>query len=162
MILFFLPWYYYSAIDTIIMHPARPKAGHRRRRWTARPGGGHSIFAMAMIRRIGHDHQAPFFFWDFKRWHEAKTSCHMIIIPRTPQIFTDSEPPIKWLIGVLIRGAPDPPYPPYGGAKVFFLGGYAWFTLESNIFGKLLTSNIILVILEEYPDPPIPYPPRPP
>ena len=25
-------------------------------------------------------------------------------------------------------------------------------------FGKLLTSNIILVILGEYPDPPIPYP----
>ena len=26
------------------------------------------LFAMAMIRRIGHDHQAPFFlFWDFKR-----------------------------------------------------------------------------------------------
>ena len=28
----------------IIMHPARPKARHRRRRWTARTGGGHSIF----------------------------------------------------------------------------------------------------------------------
>ena len=48
-----------------------------------------------------------------------------------------------------------------GGPKYFF-GGYASFTLESNIFGKLLTSNIILVILGEYPDPPIPNPPRPP
>ena len=38
------------------------------------------LFAMAMIRKIGHDHQG------------------------------------------LIRGAPDPPYPPYGGAKVFFWG----------------------------------------
>ena len=41
-------------------------------------------------------------------------------------------------------------------------GGYASFTPESNTFGELLTSNIILVILGEYPDPPIPYPPRPP
>ena len=31
---------------SLIMHPARPKAGHRRRRWTARPGGGHSILGL--------------------------------------------------------------------------------------------------------------------
>ena len=65
-----------------------------------------------------------------------------------------------------IRRAPDPPNPSYGGAKVyFFLGGYDWFTIliimESNIFGKLLTSNIMLFIPEEYSDPPTPYPPRP-
>ena len=36
--------------------------------------------------------------------------------------FTDSEPPIKLLLGGLIRGAPTPPNPPYGGAEVFFLG----------------------------------------
>ena len=30
--------------------------------------------------------------------------------------------------------------------------------MESNIFGELLTSYIILFIPEEYPDPPTPYP----
>ena len=44
-----------------------------------------TVFAMAKIRRIGHDHQAPFllffFLLDFKRSHKAKTSCHMINIP---------------------------------------------------------------------------------
>ena len=44
-------------------------------------------------------------------------------LPRTHNIFTDSEPPIKLLIGVLIRGAHNPPSAPYGRAKVFF-GGY--------------------------------------
>ena len=38
------------------------------------------LFAMAQIRRIGHDHQAPFgilwFFLDIQRWHEAKTRYH--------------------------------------------------------------------------------------
>ena len=29
----------------VIMHPARPKAGHCPRQWTVRPGGGHSIFS---------------------------------------------------------------------------------------------------------------------
>ena len=44
-------------------------------------------------------------------------------IPRTPNFFfTDSEPPIKLLLGGLIRGAPDPPNPPYGGAKISFGG----------------------------------------
>ena len=34
--------------------------------------------------------------------------------------------------------------------------------MEPNIFGKLLTCNNALVILEEYPDPQIHYPSRPP
>ena len=42
--------------------------------------------------------------------------------PRTPKIFTDSEPPIKLLLGGLIRGAPTPPNTPSGGAEVFLLG----------------------------------------
>ena len=46
----------------------------------------------------------------------------MANIPRTPNIFTDSGPPIKLLVGGQIRGAPDPLNPPYGGAKVFFVG----------------------------------------
>ena len=37
--------------------------------------------------------------------------------------FTDSGPSIKLLIGGLIRDAPDPPNPPYGGLK-YVLGGY--------------------------------------
>ena len=32
---------------------------------------------------------------------------YSVNIPQTPKIFTDSEPPIKWLLGELIRGAPD-------------------------------------------------------
>ena len=98
------------------------------------------LFPMAKIRRIGHDHQAPFILLlgRIKRWHEAKTSCHMNNIPRTPKIFTDSEPPIKWIIGGLIRGAPTPLTPIMGWAKLFFLGGYDWWTvltpIESNIF----------------------------
>ena len=128
-----------------------------------------SVFAMAKIHRIGHAHQAPFFMLlglglDFKRWHKAKTSCHMINIPRTPNIFTDSGTPIKWLIWGLIRGAPDPPNPPYRGGPKYVLGGYDWWTIltliESNILKKLLTSNIIWVICGESPDPPTSYPPR--
>ena len=79
-------------------------------------------------------------------------SSYTAIIPRTPYTFSDSEPPIKWLIGVQIIGDPNPPKPPSGGFKVFF-GGYEWLTIlnlmEPNIFGKLLTFNIILVILGE-------------
>ena len=33
--------------------------------------------------------------------------------------------------------------------------------MESNIFGKLLTYNIIVFIPEEYPNPPTPNPPKP-
>ena len=40
-----------------------------------------------------------------------------------PQYFTDSGPPIKLPLGGMIRGAPDPPNPPYGGAEIY-LGGY--------------------------------------
>ena len=43
-------------------------------------------------------------------------------IPWTPNIFTDSGPPIKGLLGGLIRGAPNPPNPPYGGSKIYFEG----------------------------------------
>ena len=48
-------------------------------------------------------------------------------LPRTPNIFTDSGPPMYWLLGGLIRGDPDPPNPPYGGGQkyVFFGGGIA-------------------------------------
>ena len=64
---------------------------------------------------------------------------------------------------MLIRRAPDPPNPPYGGANVF-VWGYDWLNIlipmESNIFGKLLISNIMLFIPEEDPDPHTPYPPR--
>ena len=63
-----------------------------------------SLFAIAKNQRIRHDHQAPFLPWprskrstmtfflelDFKRWHEAKTSCHMVNIPWTPKILTYS------------------------------------------------------------------------
>ena len=43
-------------------------------------------------------------------------------IPQTPNIFTYSRPPIKLLLGGLIRGAPDPPNPPYGWAEIYFGG----------------------------------------
>jgi hypothetical protein len=43
-----------------------------------------------------------------------------------------------------------------GGGKVFF-GGYDWLTIlipmVPIIFGELFTSNIMLFIPEEYPDP---------
>ena len=35
--------------------------------------------------------------------------------PGTPNIFKESEPPIKWPLVGLTKGAPDPPDPPYGG-----------------------------------------------
>ena len=58
-------------------------------------------------------------------------------------------------------GNPEPPNPLYRGAKVFF-GGYDRLTflilMESNIFWELLTSNIMLITLGEYQDPPTPYP----
>ena len=61
-----------------------------------------------------------------------------------------------------MRGAPDPPNPPFGGAKIYF-GGLLLMdrvtTIESNIFVKLLASNITWAILGEYPDPPYPLPP---
>ena len=42
------------------------------------------------------------------------------IIPRIPNILTDSKPPIKRLIWVPIIGDPDPPNPLDGLAQVFF------------------------------------------
>ena len=48
-----------------------------------------------------------------------------------------------------------------GGPK-YFLGGYDWLNIlifmESIIFVKFLTSNNMLFIPEEYPDPSTPYP----
>ena len=72
-----------------------------------RPTPGFSIFVSTSVRssvsairkRLLHAHYT----WD-------------------PNIFTDSEPLIKCQLGVAIRGAPDTPNAPYGGAKVF-LGG---------------------------------------
>ena len=40
------------------------------------------------------------------------------------QYFYRFRTPYKWLLGGLIRGAPDPPNPPYGGAKIYFGGFY--------------------------------------
>ena len=51
-----------------------------------------------------------------------------------PNILTFSGPPIKLLVGGLIRGAPDPPNPPYRGreegAKISFWG--LWLMDHSN------------------------------
>ena len=49
----------------------------------------------------------------------VKVYSYMVIIPLTSNIFTDSESPIKWQIGVPIIGDPDPPTPLWG-AKLFF------------------------------------------
>ena len=64
--------------------------------------------------------------------------------PRTPNIFTDSEPPIKLPLVGLTKGAPDPPDPPpYGGGGQNILGVLLLMDhLDPNIikyFGKLLT-----------------------
>ena len=91
-----------------------------------------ALFAMAKIRRIGHDHQIPCFFFfllllffsALQAWHEAKTSCHMHNTTRTPNIFTYSGPKIKLQLEGLIKGPPTPLTP----QKLFilfffFLGG---------------------------------------
>ena len=44
------------------------------------------------------------------------------ITPHTPHIFTDSEPPIKWIIGATMRGAFDPPNPGPNGTKWLNVG----------------------------------------
>ena len=62
------------------------------------------------------------FLLEIKRWHEAKTSCHMHNIHWTPNIFTDCKPPNYWLKGVPITCALNPPNLPYGGRR-YFLGG---------------------------------------
>ena len=44
-----------------------------------------TFFAMAKIRRIGHDHQAPFFLgWDFKRDTRRKQAATCTIHPGPP------------------------------------------------------------------------------
>ena len=84
---------------------------------------------MVKIRRIGHDHQAPF-------WHVLLLlllSANQAVtrgenkLPHAqytsePQDFAESEPPIKLLLGGLIRCGPNPSNPPYRGAKLFFWG----------------------------------------
>ena len=108
------------------------------------------FFAMAKIRRIGHDHQLPSFsllvvvvvVLGFQAWHEAKTSCHMHNTPWTPNIFTYSGPPIKWPLGGLIKGAPHPPDPPPPmGEPKYFLGGYYWWTIQTPIELNILGSS---------------------
>ena len=86
------------------------------------PSEFHALFAMAKIRRIGHDHHAHFQVVLVVVTNQAVTRGENKLpheyYTLDPQIFTDSEPPIKLLIGGLIRGAPDPPLPP----KYFFGG----------------------------------------
>ena len=43
--------------------------------------------------------------------------------PQTPNILTDSEPPIKRLIWMPIRDAPDPPNPLNGRGGAKYLAG---------------------------------------
>ena len=82
-------------------------------------------------QRQPSNHQPPF-------WH-------LVVLVLGNQAVTQGE-------NNLIRGAPNPPNPPYWRAKVFF-EGYDWLTIlspiESNILMKLLTSNIISGILGE-------------
>ena len=77
--------------------------------------------------------------------------------PWTPNIFTDSGPPIKRPLEGLIKGAPDPPDPPYGGGGQNIFGGVITdgpFRPKLNqIFWEALDSNIISVMLQEAPDP---------
>ena len=72
---------------------------------------------------IRHPFGLLLFLFRDKRWHKAKTNYHMANIPQTPNILKDSGPPIKWLVGGQLQ-VPQPPYPfpPIGGAKVFFGG----------------------------------------
>ena len=78
-----------------------------------------------------------------------------------PQIFTDSEPTIKWLIGGLIRVAPDPPYPPPmgGGAKGFFWGVMTAGPFLVKYFLKALDLKYIFSYSWGVPRPPDHLPP---
>ena len=76
--------------------------------------------------------------------------------------------PYKVAIMGATRGCFWPLWPPlwaivWGGQSIC-LGGYHWLTLiipmDSNFCGELLASNIMLVILGEYPNLQISYPPR--
>ena len=57
---------------------------------------------------------------------------------------------------------PNPPSPPHMGGAEIYVGGLLLMdimtTIESNIFVKLLTSNITWAILGESHDPPYPLP----
>ena len=53
-----------------------------------------------------------------------------------PKIFTDSEPPIKWLIGGRMRGAPYPPDPPLWGGQSIFFGGMPDLPLSQIFLGS--------------------------
>ena len=91
----FLPWPRSEGSAMTIRHPFCHGHDPKDRPW---PSG--TLFAMAKIRSIGHDHQTPFFLLlllEFKWWHKAKASCQMINILETPKSFTDSEPLMKWL-----------------------------------------------------------------
>ena len=86
-----------------------------------------------------------------------KQAATWLIYPGPPIFFIDSESPIKWLLGGADERCPWPPWPPLLGGPKCFWGAYDWWTIltpiESNIFGKLLLSNIIVVILGKCPDP---------
>ena len=75
--------------------------------------------------------------------------------PWTPNIFTDSEPPIKWLVGGLIKGAPDPPNPP----KIFLTDEPFWpAPTESNTLGSFWLKILFNLLLKS---PRTPWPPTP-
>ena len=127
---------------------------------------------MDKIQKIGHYHRALFWVLNVLVLVQGQAVTHgknklphgqYTSDPKYIYIhiffFTDCGPAIKWLVGGLITSALTPPIE--GGVKVF-LGG-VWQIdhsdrIESNIFRKLLTSNIISVLLGEAPDPPTPYP----
>ena len=76
--------------------------------------------------------------------------------PWTPNIFTDSGPPIKIPLEGLIKGAPDPPDPPYGGGQNIFGGVITdgpFRPQHNQIFWEALDSNIISFMLQEAPTP---------
>ena len=59
-----------------------------------------------------------------------------------------------------MKGAPDPPYPPWEGLSIFW--GYYWNTIltikETNNYGKPLELNPNCAILGESTNPPDPLP----
>ena len=84
-------------------------------------------------------------------------------IPGTPNIFTDSGPPIKWLLGGLVRGAPDPHNPPYGGAEIYLGGLLLMYHFDHNSQIFLWSSWLEISLGLSLGNPPntlTPYPPR--
>ena len=79
------------------------------------------LFAIAKIRRIGHDHHTPVQVVVNVLDNQAVTQGENKLPHGTPNIFIDSESPIELLLGGLMRGAPDPLTPLYG-AEIFFGG----------------------------------------